>query len=114
LIEDDVPLYVDYIKILKQALKKTVSELKKMADLDRAKHKRLSNMVIRFKTKKKGDDNVFRGVLKGKIENLTDSIERTEKAILETERAAELLEGYLFLTDEAPSEVSPFIKEYTL
>lgn len=111
LLMQDVPLYVNYVDLLKETLEKTLEVLKDKVKADENRRKRFENMVVRFKTKKKGESNILRGVLFSKIKNLDDEIARAEKSIIETERAAELMEGYLFLTDDKPE--NPTIKFWT-
>lgn len=106
MLEQDIPLHVDYIQLLKETLKETIKKLKDRVMHNEDKQKRFEAMTIRFKTKKKAKDNIFLSILKGKIANLQLDTERMLKSIIESERALEVLDSYIFLADKAP-EVEP-------
>lgn len=112
ILAEDVPLYVDYVKLMKKTLKQTVTRLNEQVEVYKTKRNRYEKLIIRFKAKKKEGSNIFKGVLTSKIENLDADIERVSKSVIDTDRAAELLEGYMFLADEEPKVVSPFMWNY--
>lgn len=109
LLNQDIPLHINYVKLMKQTLKETIVRLNAMVETKKKERKKYDNLLIRFKTKKKGDSNVFKGVLTSKIENLDADIERLSQSVIQTDRAYEMLENYMFLADEEPKVQSPFI-----
>lgn len=102
LLEQEAPLFVDYVEIMNGILDSTVNAIRKsLKDYEKRKVK-LEKMQKKFKRKKK-DKGFFEYAIAERIHEADDKIRRSKHALSNTQRAKLLLNEYEFEPDPKPS-----------
>lgn len=102
IIEDAVKLgtHTNYIETMKSIFTKTIGEINDAIEEHKTELAVLNKVMKRFKTKREVENDIFQGVIAGKINAVTKRIERSYQALEDAKKALAYLDNFTFEVEE--------------